>query len=265
MASEDGSAASVVEQPTLQPELEAHLRSHCRVGDHWLFVHCGEWVHHPCGWEGPALAVFQTWKDGEQPDYVVWEIDQDWLPTGNVYQSGSEFERLTGKGHCKKFSASCRVHLVTQSGGVTGSVSLLSWLQRTWGSTTRLASKKHLLLGTPSVVRAAKRQLRSSAATADDSSAAADAGSSSAAAAAPRSRTSPVVPWSPPVKRVHKPSKQAKYSRHRIGTWAGEPCLQASVRQQRWQQLSQQQQGRRLSTSGRSRRPQCFRPSSTWG
>jgi len=99
MASEDGSAASVVEQPTLQPELEAHLRSHCRVGDHWLFVHCGEWVHHPCGWEGPALAVFQTWKDGEQPDYVVWEIDQDWLPTGNVYQSGSGEQQIRVEAH----------------------------------------------------------------------------------------------------------------------------------------------------------------------
>lgn len=94
MASQNGSSANVVEPPKLQPELEAHLRSHCRVGDHWLFVHCGEWAFHPCGWEGPALALFQMWKDGDQPDYVVWEVDQEWLPTGHVYQSGSGEHQL---------------------------------------------------------------------------------------------------------------------------------------------------------------------------
>lgn len=80
-------------------ELTQKLQWHCGLGGQWLLVQVGDWLEHPKGWTGPALALLQVW----QPvtglvHYTTWEVGADCLPTGNSYSSGRAMELETTKG-----------------------------------------------------------------------------------------------------------------------------------------------------------------------
>jgi hypothetical protein len=55
-------AASNSQAPAvaLPKDAVATLRSFHNQGDEWVVVRCGEWLEHPLGWQGPALALVQV-------------------------------------------------------------------------------------------------------------------------------------------------------------------------------------------------------------
>lgn len=59
-SSSSNTAGSQVPAVVVPKATMAALRRFHHQGDEWVVMECGEWLEHPLGWRGPALALFQV-------------------------------------------------------------------------------------------------------------------------------------------------------------------------------------------------------------